>query len=143
MKIKDDRGSVLLFGVGLGVVTLLILTTAINIAALWVTRTKLDSIADATALAATRSIDVLQIYETGVLDHIKLDGNQARQQALNYLNRLGNDSEVVMLRLESLEVSGNSVSLRLSASAQLPFGYLLPGLSSTVISQAKAQVRTG
>ena len=137
-----ERGSVLLFGIGLGIVALIILTTAVNVASLWVTRTKLDSIADATALAASRAIDVDNIYQVGINQPIKINDYLAKTRANDYLNKLASQSELTGCKLVSLRVESNSVNIVVSAQANLPFGYLTYGFNSTVFSQAKVSIRT-
>jgi hypothetical protein len=139
----NQEGSVLLFGIALGIVALLVLTTAINIATLWVTRTKLDSVADATALAASHSINVGQIYENGISQPIKLDENLAHQKAFNYMNQLGITAHLKNFKIIKLSTDQNDVEITVQADAKLPFGYLLPGLTSTVIASAKAAIKTG
>lgn len=139
---KSDEGSVLLFGIGLGIVCLMVLTTAVNVATLWVTRSKLDSVADATALAASRSIDVEKIYQTGINQPIQLSNEIARIKATNYLNQMGNFADLSEFRLVGISVASNSVEVFVSANAQLPFGYLTYGLDSTVFSSAKVSIKT-
>ncbi len=140
---KDaDRGSVLVFGVGLAIVILLVLTTAINIASLWVTRTKLDSVADATALAASRSIDFENLYRVGISQPIKLSESLARSRASWYLGQLAGQTQLTNFRLVSLAINNNSVEVVISADADYPFGYLSYGFDSTVFSRAKVSIKT-
>lgn len=135
---RNQEGSVLLFGVGLGIVVLLVLTTAVNIATLWVTRTKLDSVADATALTASHAIDLTNVYEVGISQTINLNEGIARQKAINYTKQLGVASQLQNFKILSLSVDQNNVEISMQADAKLPFGYLLPGLSSRVTTSAKA-----
>lgn len=139
---NDDQGTIFLLGIGLAVVALLVLTTSVNIAALWVTRSKLDSVADATALAASHSIDIAHIYESGVTEPIRLNPEMAKQKSTIYLNKLGLASELKNLKVIDFSVVENTVQITLQADASLPFGYLLPGLSLNVTSSAKAAVKT-
>ena len=135
---RDEQGSVLLFGIGLGVVTLIILTTAVNVATMWVTKSRLNSVADAAALAASKSIDVDQIYQNGISQNVVLSQPLAKQRAVSYLNQLGDANELADFKLEKVEVASNSVSVVISAKSNLPFGYLLLGFDPTVTAQAKA-----
>ena len=139
---NSESGSVLLFGIGLGIIALIILTTAVNVASLWVTRTKLDSVADATALAASRSIDVDNFYLVGINQPIKLSESLAQIRANDYLNKLATESDLTNFRLVSLAINSNSVNIVISAQADLPFGYLTYGFDPTVFSQAKVSIRT-
>ena len=143
LKIKNsENGSVLIFGIGLGILVLLILTTAINVASLWVTRTKLDSIADATALAASRSIDVDQLYKSGISQTIKLNESVARSRASWYLDQLAIQTQLTNFELVNVKILDNSVEVIISADADYPFGYLTYGLNSTVFSRAKVSIKT-
>lgn len=139
---RKDEGSVLLFGIGIGIVALLVLTTAINVATLWVTRSKLDSIADATALAASHSIDVRHIYISGLSQTIKLDEQLAKRKAQAYLNELGAGAKLTNFKVLEIRVHQNSVLVTIQATAELPFGYLLPGPLPVVVSSAKASLKT-
>lgn len=139
---ESESGSVLVFGVGLGIVVLLILTTSINIASLWVTRTKLDSVADAVALAASRSIDVENLYQAGISQPIKLSESIARSRASWYLDQLSLQTQLTNFQLVNLSVADNSVEVVISADADIPFGYLTYGLDSTVFSRAKVSIKT-
>lgn len=139
---SSESGSVLLFGIGLGIIALIILTTAVNVASLWVTRTKLDSVADATALAASRSIDVDNFYLVGINQPIKLSESLARIRASDFLTKLASESELDNFKLVSLKVESDAVSLIVSAEADLPFGYLTYGFDTTVFSHAKVSIRT-
>jgi hypothetical protein len=114
----------------------------VNVASLWVTRTKLDSVADATALAASRSIDVENFYLVGINQPIKLSESLARIRANDYLSKLATESELANFKLVSLSINSNSVKIVISAQAELPFGYLTYGFDPTVFSQAKVSIRT-
>lgn len=140
--LTNDDGSIFLFGIGLGIVVLLVLTTAINIASMWVTRSKLDSIADATALAASHSVDTEQIYLTGLSERIELDESLARQTALEYLAKLGSTSQLGEFKVNSIWVNQNAVEVTIQARADLPFGYLNPLVPAVVISSGKAALTT-
>jgi len=139
---NQEGGSIFLFGIGLGIVTLLVLTSAINIAALWVTRSKLDSIADASALAASHSIDVNQIYLSGLNQPIKLDPNLAEKKARQYLNQINAEGQFDEFKILAIEVRQNEVQVTIQANADLPFSYLLPGTWPAVVSSARASLKT-
>lgn len=141
-RLKQDEGSVYLFGIGLGIVSLLVLTTAINIAALWVTRSKLDSVADGAVLAATNSVNVENLYLNGLEQPIQLDPNLAELKVRNYLAKVGPTSGLAELKIVSLDVGINTVEVRIKARSELPFGYLLIGMDSTVVSGAKGLLKT-
>lgn len=138
ISLKNDDGSIFLFGIGLGIVVLLVLTTAINIASLWVTRSKLDSIADAAALAATHAINTESIYLTGLSERIELDENLAKQKAFQYLSKVDAIAQLTDFKVNSITVNQNAVMVTLQSNADLPFGYLNPLVPTVVISSGKA-----
>lgn len=139
---KQDSGSVLLFGIGLGIIALIILTTAINVSSLWVTKSRLNNVVDATVLAASHSIDVDYVYENGISGPLWLSNSLTLSRTSSYLKKLAFESELSDFKLISIAVNQNSVQIVVSAKAELPFGYLLPGLDSTVFSSAKASIKT-
>ena len=140
---KHEDGSVLVFGIGLGIIALLVLTTAVNIATLWVTKSKLNSVADSVAIAASHSIDVENFYASGVNQKIALNESLAKTRAQNFLKRLSVQSELKSFKLLEVEVEQDSVTVLISADPQLPFGYLIPGVNPQIQSSAKALIKTG
>lgn len=139
---KGEEGSVLLFGIGLGVVLLIVLTTAVNIATLWVTKSKLNSVADATAIAAAHSIDIQYVYINGISGPLQLNENLAKTRASIYLRRIAIETELNNFKLVNLTIGQNSVEIAISSKVQLPFGYLLPGVDPVVAARAKAAINT-
>lgn len=133
----------LVFGIGLGIIALLVLTTAVNIATLWVTKSKLNSVADSVAIAASHSIDVENFYLIGVNQKIVLNESLAKARAKHFLERLSVQSELKSFKLLEVEVEKDSVTVLISADPQLPFGYLIPGLNPEIQSRAKALIKTG
>ena len=133
----------LVFGVGLGIIALLVLTTAVNIATLWVTKSKLNSVADSVAIAASHSIDIENFYASGVSQKIALNETFAKARAKIFLERLSFQSELKSFKLLEVEVDNDSVTVFISADPQLPFGYLIPGVNPQIQASAKALVKTG
>lgn len=139
-KNQSDSGSVLVFGIGLGILALLILTTAVNISVMWVTKTKLNSVADAVALAASHSIDNEYVYANGVGGRIWLNRSLAENRAEKYLVRLAIASELKSFELKSMNIDQNQVQVTLSAEPKLPFGYLIPGLNPLVLASGSSVI---
>ncbi|MEN9741205.1 MAG: hypothetical protein RIR66_161 [Actinomycetota bacterium] len=133
----------LVFGIGLGIIALLVLTTAVNIATLWVTKSKLNSVADSVAIAASHSIDVENFYSSGFNQKIVLNESLAKARAQNFLERLSIQTELKSFKLLDVDVEQDSVTVFISADPQLPFGYLIPGVNPQIQSSAKALIKTG
>ncbi len=141
--VRNDDGSVLVFGIGLGVIALLVLTTAVNIATLWVTKSKLNSVADSVAIAASHSIDLEKFYASGVNQKVLLNESLARYRANKFLEKLSVESELTSFKMLDLSVDKNSVTVLISADPQLPFSYLIPGLDPEIQARATALIKTG
>ena len=137
---KSDSGSVLVFGIGLGIIALLIITASVNISVMWVTKTKLNSVADAVALAASHSIDNEYLYRNGVTGQIWLNRKLAENRAQNYLEKIAIASELKTFRLTSLNVERDQVQVTLTAEPKLPFSYLMPGLDPLVLASGNANL---
>ena len=137
-KLRKEDGSILVFGIGLAVTAIMILTLAVNVATLWLTRNVLDGIADGAALAAAQAIDSDAVYESGVGGNLKLNSSQAKNRVKQYVQTGNIKSQVRELGIKSVVVSGTSVTVTLQAKPNLAFGYLLPISSPVVVSSAKA-----
>lgn len=140
--VEDEEGSVLVFGIGLGIIALLVLTTSVNIATLWVTKSKLNSVADSVAIAASHSIDIDKFYVSGVNQKVSLNQALAKARASRFLQKLSIESGLKSFKLIDLTVEQNSVTVLISADPQLPFGYLVPGMKSAIQSRATAIIKT-
>ena len=137
-KLRKEDGSILVFGIGLAVTAIMILTLAVNVATLWLTRNVLDGIADGAALAAAQAIDSDAVYESGVGGNLKLNSSEAKNRVKQYVQTGNIKSQVRELGIKSVVVSGTSVTVTLQAKPNLAFGYLLPISSPVVVSSAKA-----
>lgn len=138
VKIRHDEGSILLFGIGLAVTALMIVTLAINVASLWVTRNVLDGIADGAALSAAQAIDTDAIYQDGIGTSLRLNETLARNRVLEYVHVAQTTKQVEQFSVSSVTVSGTSVTVILQGIPKLPFGYLMPAAAPIVVSSAKA-----
>lgn len=138
VKIRHDEGSILLFGIGLAVTALMIVTLAINVASLWVTRNVLDGIADGAALSAAQAIDTDAIYQDGIGTSLRLNETLARNRVLEYVHVAQATKQVEQFSVSSVTVSGTSVTVILQGIPKLPFGYLMPVAAPIVVSSAKA-----
>jgi hypothetical protein len=136
--LESDKGSILLFGIGLSVTALMIATLAINVASLWVTRNVLDGIADGAALSAAQAVDTDAIYRDGLGGNLKINETLARNRVTEYVRVAGAAKQVEQFSIKSVTVSGTSVSVTLQGIPTLPFGYLMPLSPAIVVSTSKA-----
>ena len=139
-KLLNDRGSILILGIGLFVVVVGMCTVAANVTSLWVMRHGLDSAADGAALSAAQAIDVKYIYRHGVTNPIHLDSTAAKKRVKDYVREANLSARFTNFRVRSVAVEGTSVYVELQAQADLPFSYLVPNAAQRVISGASANL---
>lgn len=137
-KYKDEDGSILLFGIGLAIAALMIVTAAVNVAALWTTRNVLDGIADGAALAAAQAVDANSVYRNGLGTALVLSEPLARTRVTQYVQTSGVRKQVSGFAVRSVVVSGRAVIVTVQAHPVMPFGYLMPISRPMVVSAAKA-----
>jgi hypothetical protein len=136
--INSDDGTILLFGIGLAITLLMVLTASVNVASMWSTRHYLDGIADGAALAGAQAIDANAVYVNGLGSTLVLSDPLARTRVQQYLAASGARNQVTSFKVKSIRVSGKSVTVTVQAQPKLPFGYLLPMSHPVVVSAAKA-----
>lgn len=134
----QDKGSILLFGIGLSVAGLMIATVSINVASIWVTRNVLDGIADGAALAAAQAVNTDAIYRDGLGTNLRLNENAARTKVNQYVATANVRTQVDQFSVRSVVVSGATVTVTVQATPRTAFGYLMPISTPVVVSAAKA-----
>jgi len=134
-----DNGSVLTLGIGISIVVLMLTTMSLNVMTLWSTRTTLNKIADGAALSGAQAIDAERIYRTGQATQIFLNSQESRRRVIQYLNQPQVRKNVHGLKLVKLQVQGSAITVVVTSTPQLPFGYLLPKNLSSVKATASAQ----
>lgn len=117
-RLAQDRGSVLLLGIGWIVVCLLALAVMTDVTAAFLQRRQLMAIADSAALAGAQTLDVDAYYAQGAQTGTRLSPAQvaaaARSHALAY-------GDVPGMRVDSIVSDGVTVRVALSAPLRLPF----------------------
>jgi hypothetical protein len=136
--VTQDKGSILLFGIGLSVAGLMIATVSINVASIWVTRNVLDGIADGAALAAAQAVNTDAIYRDGLGTNLRLNENAARTKVNQYVATANVRTQVDQFSVRSVVVSGAAVTVTVQATPRTAFGYLMPISTPVVVSAAKA-----
>ncbi len=120
----DDRGSVLLLGIGFVIVCLLAVAVAVDVSAAFLQRRALMSIGDAAALAGAQAVDLDAYYANGATRGTRLDprlvAGAARRHvaAMASAGEAGKSGEVT---IDSIASDGVNVVVRLSAPLDLPF----------------------
>jgi hypothetical protein len=136
--VTQDKGSILLFGIGLSVAGLMIATVSINVASILVTRNVLDGIADGAALAAAQAVNTDAIYRDGLGTNLRLNENAARTKVNQYVATANVRTQVDQFSVRSVVVSGATVTVTVQATPRTAFGYLMPISTPVVVSAAKA-----
>ncbi len=141
--LESDDGSVLTLGIGLIIACLMFVTVVSDISTLWIARSTINRIADGAALAAVQSVDSDAIYRKGVTAGLTLNSASATSRAHKYVAAHGASQTAANVRVTSVRVVGNSVTITIVAEPRLPFGYLLPITvgSMTAKAQARYQLR--
>lgn len=119
-RMQDDRGSVLLLGLGAVVIGLLAVAIGVDASAAYLQRRALVNLADASALAGAQAIDLDTYYLEGAGAATSLDPASVRARVRDFLadsTAVGIDG----LRVEGVSTDGRSVVVLLSAPLRLPF----------------------
>lgn len=136
--LRQDDGSILLFGIGLSIAGLMVATVSINVASIWVTKNVLDGIADGAALSAAQAIDPDSIYVQGLGTNLRINESLARARVNQYVAQSNVRSQVQQFSVRSVTVSGTAVTVTVQAKPNTAFGYLMPISTPVVASAAKA-----
>ena len=117
----DDRGSVLLLGVGFVIVCLLAIAVVTDVSAAFLQRRSLMSLADAAAIAGAQAIDQGAYYANGASVGTRLNPGLVRSAAAAHLARTNAASSIPGLHIERISSDGVHVLVALSAPLRLPF----------------------
>lgn len=138
---RDDRGSVLLLGIGLVAVCLLAIATLVDASAAFLQRQQLQAVADAAALAAAQSVDLPAYYENGASPATRLAPSAVPARVDGYLERSWGASGIDGLRVDRAWSDGEQVLVALSCPIRLPFLPHLLGGTVSVESWAQLAYR--
>jgi threonine dehydrogenase-like Zn-dependent dehydrogenase len=136
----DDRGSVLILGVGLTAACLLALVVMVDASAAFLQRRQLLAVADAAALAGAQSIDLPAYYAEGASTATRLDVGGLPRRVRAHVARASGPEDATVDRVES---DGRLVVVGMSSPLRLPFlSALFPG-RITVEARAQLAYRAG
>ena len=136
----DDRGTVLVLGVGLIAVALLALLIAVNACSAFLQRSSLLSVADAAALAGAQAIDVDAYYANGATEGTRLDPAQVQSVVTRQIRRADGASDIAV---ERIDTDGRTVRVRLTRPLVLPFWRTGPDDVVRVEATARLDYRPG
>ncbi|MSO27681.1 MAG: hypothetical protein EXQ60_06430 [Candidatus Nanopelagicales bacterium] len=121
LKVGDERGSVLLLGVGFVIVCLLAVAVITDASAAFLQRRSLMSMADAAAIAGAQAIDRDAYYANGASDGTRLNPGLVRAAVLAHLTRTNAAATISGLHVDGISSDGARVLVALSAPLRLPF----------------------
>lgn len=144
-EVVGDRGSTIPLIVVMIVAAVLATAVLVDVAAVTQARRQLASTADAAALAGAQRIDLSHYYRHGMDTTARLttDPRRAEQAVRDQLRGSRADLRHPGLRLETLQVSGESVGVGLAAPVRLPFAMILGVAEVTVRAHATARLARG
>ena len=124
----DDRGSVLLLGIGLVAVCLLAVVVLVDASAAFLQRQQLFALADTAALAGAQAIDLEAYYDNGASAATRLDVAAVPSRVRAHLSRSAASRSIDGLSLDGIRSDGRQVEVSLSSPLRLPFlSELFPG----------------
>lgn len=119
--LRDDRGSVLLLGLGFLAVILLSVSVATDAALAFVQRSTLQARADAAVLAGVQAIDLDSYYAYGATTATMLVPSSARMRTYEHLMRTQSSSEIAGVEIVSISATNRSVVATLRAPVRTAF----------------------
>lgn len=135
---KRDDGSIMMLAIGLAVIVVMVVATAVNITSLWIARSELNSLSDGAALAGAQAVDTNSVYTDGIAGGVVLNAAEARLRVRAYVSRTDSDSGLSHVAIARISVERTTVTVALTADATVPFPYLLPSRGTRVASTARA-----
>jgi uncharacterized membrane protein len=135
---RDDRGSVLLLGIGVVTICLLAIVVLVDASATFLQRQQLLALADAAALAGAQAIDLDAYYAGGASAATALDAGQVPVRVRTQLGRSRAATTVAGLAVDRISSDGGQVLVALSAPLQLPF--LSSVFDARVVAEGRAQL---
>jgi uncharacterized membrane protein len=135
---RDDRGSVLLLGIGVVTICLLAIVVLVDASATFLQRQQLLALADAAALAGAQAIDLDAYYAGGASAATELDPGQVPVRVRRQLARSRAATTVTGLAVDRISSDGGQVLVALSAPLRLPF--LSTVFDARVVAEGRAQL---
>ena len=135
---RDERGSVTPLVIGFTVVLALLVAVVVDASAAFLQRQRLDSVADAAALAATDGIQGEAVYTQGLGTRAEIDPRAAEAYVTAYVANTRAAARFPGLAY-SVDARSNTVVVRFTAPLRLPLR--VPGVGKhTLVSGTAASV---
>ncbi len=141
----DDRGSVLVLGLGLVVLAMVAVGLAVDASRLFLARRSLASLADGAALRGAHDLDLAALYASGAADVLPLSAGRVERDVAAYVTRRAAANGLAGVRVVSVLVRDGTVEVELAMTEQVPLlGTVLgrpDGESVTATASARTAVR--
>ena len=134
-RIRDERGSVLLLGLGFMAVILITVSVATDAALTFVQRSTLQARADAAVLAGVQAIDLEAYYLHGATPATALVPGTARTRTMSHLQRAQVSTQIPGLEIVSVIATDRAVEAVIKAPIRTAFWPIEASIS--VASQAQ------
>lgn len=119
--LRDERGSVLLLGLGFIAVILMAISVATDTALAFVQRSTLQARADAAVLAGVQAIDLDMYYLQGATPATALVPDAARIRTISHLQRAQTATEIPGLEIVSVVATKHAVEAVLRVPVRTAF----------------------
>lgn len=119
--VNDDRGSVLLLGLGFMGVVLMALSVAVDASLAFVQRSIVQARADAAVLAGVQAIDIDSYYAHGATPGTALIPHDARSRTFQHLERANRSSVIDGLEIVAVTATHSSVEAVLRVPVRTAF----------------------
>lgn len=140
---QGDDGQVLLLIVGFAVIVMLLITVVVNVSRVFLVQRGLGAAADGAAASAAGALDEDAVYTGGLDSGVPLDPVEARQRVDTYVAAGDFVARFSGFSVQSVAVTGGSVTVSFGSTVRLPFQALLPGeLADGVEVVVAASART-
>jgi uncharacterized membrane protein len=136
-----DEGSVLLLTLAFAVVAMLLVVVVADTSALYLTRRSLAGSADGAALAAVQELDREALYVGPPGDALPLDPAQALDAVRRYVSTAQLEDRYTDFRVVGVQTDGESVTVTVQATRELPFLGTFLSAPSGVVIEASATAR--
>jgi hypothetical protein len=118
---KSERGSVLLFGVGMIVVCLMTIAVVADVSAAFLQRRALTALVDGAALAGAQAIDLDVYYAQGATIGTALNPARVDAAVRSYLDRGDAARHFPGFRIDRIQSGNHIVDVAVHAPARLMF----------------------
>ena len=139
---RDDRGSVLILGVGLVAVAMVAIGAGVDASRLFLARRALTSLADGAALRGAHDLDMATLYGSGATDLLPLSVGQVRADVTAYVAAQSAANGLRGVHVTGVSVRAGTVRVELAMTEPVPLLGALLGSPQGELVTATAAART-